>query len=345
MSLLIAPLEALIDDRLTDSERRVLLALFSWRGKDTNTVWPGLEAIAERALIKDTARVSKLTSSLAKKGWLTKKKRGFTGTNKYTLTVPDIPAKLEGDANQEPDTNKGEDANLGNSPNLAPDTKLAGDAISNLAPDTKSNLASDAKCNEQTTEHSKEQTNSSVANATAAGAAFAVDNSLNRLSEIYGSENSKEAIFKAGVPWLVSAGESDQGARSVLGKLIKDHGLDRTLDALITGLMAQPRGPKAYLIAVAEKIGSEVPLDWVPSHRAVATLMSLAVPSDLIERSRDVFVTWMRERGVRHPDPDKLFEHWCVRDWERAEASRTAYLQRLAESAGLEYQQAWREPA
>lgn len=345
MSLLIAPLECLVDDRLTDPERRVLLALFSFRGKDTNTVWPGLEAIAERALVKDTARVSKLTSSLAKKGWLTKKKRGFTGTNKYILTVPDVPTKLEAEPNLDTESNLDEGANLAPDTKLESPAKLAPDASSNLAPETKSNLAPDAKYKEQTREQTREQTNSSVANATAAGAAFAVDNSLARLSEIYCSENPKEAIFKAGVPWLTSAGESDQGARSVLGKLIKDYGLNRTLDALITGLMAQPRGPKAYLIAVTEKIGVEVPLDWVPSHRAVATLMSLAVPNDLIERSRDVFVIWMRERGIRHPDPDKLFEHWCIRDWERTEANRTAYLQRLAASAGLEYQEAWREPA
>lgn len=153
MSLLIAPLECLVDDRLTDPERRVLLALFSFRGKDTNTVWPGLEAIAERALVKDTARVSKLTSSLAKKGWLTKKKRGFTGTNKYILTVPDV-ANLDAEPNLEADTNLVSDTKLESAANLAPD------ASSNLAPETKSNLAPDAKYKEQTTEQTSEQTTS-----------------------------------------------------------------------------------------------------------------------------------------------------------------------------------------
>jgi hypothetical protein len=139
--LIVAPLEALTDSRLTDPERRVLLALFSFRGKNTNTVWPGLDAISDRALVKDIGRVSKLTSSLASKGWLTKKKRGFTGCNQYTLTVPEL---FDVDAN------------------LVPDTKLDCDTNSNLVPDTKSNLAPDAKYKEQTKEQTIEQTNTDV---------------------------------------------------------------------------------------------------------------------------------------------------------------------------------------
>jgi hypothetical protein len=137
--LLIAPLEALVDPALTDPERRVLLALFSFRNKTADTVWPGLESIAARANIKDVTRVSKLTSALASKGWLTKKKRGFTGGNSYRLTVPDRVSNLDPAAKLE------DEANLG------PDTS------SNLDSDTKSNLDSAAKCNEQQIEHQKEQ--------------------------------------------------------------------------------------------------------------------------------------------------------------------------------------------
>lgn len=88
MSLLIAPLEALVDPRLTDPERRVLLSLYSFRNKNADTVWPSIEAIAERSNIADKTRISKITTSLSKKGWLTKKRRGFTGGNSYSLTVP-----------------------------------------------------------------------------------------------------------------------------------------------------------------------------------------------------------------------------------------------------------------
>lgn len=136
--LIVAPLEVLTDRRLTDPERRVLLALFSFRGKNTNTVWPGLDSIADRAMVNDRGRVSKLTTSLAAKGWLTKKKRGFTGCNEYTLSVPETES-LDS--------------------NLAPDTKLDADTNSNLAPDTNSNLAPDAKYKEQTKEQTIEQVN------------------------------------------------------------------------------------------------------------------------------------------------------------------------------------------
>lgn len=119
MALLIAPLEALTDRRLSDPERRVLLALYSFRNKNSDTVWPSLPSLAHRSHINDPPRVSKLTGSLAEKGWLTKRKRGFTGTNTYSLTVPDEAIEEYHDTN------------------LAPDTKLAPEDNTNLVPDTK----------------------------------------------------------------------------------------------------------------------------------------------------------------------------------------------------------------
>jgi len=144
MSLIVAPLEALTDRAITDPERRVLLALFSFRGKNTNTVWPSVMNIAERAGVKDHTRVSKLTSSLASKGWLTKKKRGFTGCNEYELTVPERLANLDSDAN------------------LVSQSNMGRDAASNLDSDAKSNLDSDAKYKEQTNEQTNEQTSERI---------------------------------------------------------------------------------------------------------------------------------------------------------------------------------------
>jgi len=86
--LLVAPLEALTDPLLTDQERRVLLALFSFRGKVTENVWPSRELIGRRANIKDLASVGKRTTSLVKKGWLLKFKTGFSGNVTYTLCFP-----------------------------------------------------------------------------------------------------------------------------------------------------------------------------------------------------------------------------------------------------------------
>lgn len=140
-NLLIAPLDVLIDKRLSDPERRVLLALYSFRGKDTNTVWPSLNLLSERALINDKTRISKLTKSLSEKGWLTKKKRGFTGGNSYTLTTP---------------------SNLDCSTNLALKAKLEPNTNTNLDCNTKSNLDSDTKCKEEYIEQTIEQTNKNI---------------------------------------------------------------------------------------------------------------------------------------------------------------------------------------
>ena len=116
MSILVAPLEALTDAMLSDPERRVLLALFSYRGKVTELVFPSLEALSERSNISDKTRISKITTSLAKKGWLTKKKRGFTGCNQYTMCMPerltnlDLETNLALETNLVPDTNSNLDS-------------------------------------------------------------------------------------------------------------------------------------------------------------------------------------------------------------------------------------------
>ena len=93
--MLVAPIEALTDSSLTDQERRVLFALFSFRGRLTENVWPTREQIGERANIKDLAAVGKRTTSLAKKGWLLKFKKGFSGHMTYTLTFPERLNALE----------------------------------------------------------------------------------------------------------------------------------------------------------------------------------------------------------------------------------------------------------
>lgn len=120
--LLIAPLEALTDPRLSDPERRVLLALFSFRNKVSDTVWPGIKSLAERSNIKDHTRVSKLTTSLAEKGWLTKKKKSFTGGNEYTLIVPEQESNLDSHTKLDTDTNSNLDSNANT--NLDSDANL-----------------------------------------------------------------------------------------------------------------------------------------------------------------------------------------------------------------------------
>lgn len=140
MGVLVAPLEALTDPEITDPERRVLLTLYSFKNKASDTVWPSLNAIAERANLRDATRVSKLTKSLSKKGWLTKEKRKFGGSNDYVLTVPERLSILD------------EDAMLDSQSNFDSDTN------SILDSETNSILDSAAKSIEQTSEQTKEQT-------------------------------------------------------------------------------------------------------------------------------------------------------------------------------------------
>lgn len=86
----ILPLEALRDQELTPAELRMLCVLYSFRNNNADTVWPGLEAIRERAGYTDGTQVSRMTTKLEKKGWLSKnKKLSPRGPKKYHLTVPD----------------------------------------------------------------------------------------------------------------------------------------------------------------------------------------------------------------------------------------------------------------
>ena len=84
---LVSPLAALVDDRLSYQERSVLLALYSFKGTQTY-VYPSREQVAQRAGIGRVERISNLTTSLEKYGWLSKEKRGWTGRNQYTLLIP-----------------------------------------------------------------------------------------------------------------------------------------------------------------------------------------------------------------------------------------------------------------
>jgi hypothetical protein len=85
----IVPIEVWLDKRLTLEQVRVLGALLSFRGKNTNTVWPKREVLATRCAMP-VAKISEATSSLVRLGWLEKNGRGgFSKPTSYTLTVPE----------------------------------------------------------------------------------------------------------------------------------------------------------------------------------------------------------------------------------------------------------------
>jgi len=86
---LCAPLSALLDDRLSKSERLVLMGLYSFHDyKADRPVFPSRSALAKRSDLRDATRVSKLTNSLSQKGWVTKRRKGFTNIIDYKLHIP-----------------------------------------------------------------------------------------------------------------------------------------------------------------------------------------------------------------------------------------------------------------
>ncbi len=85
----IIPNEVMADHRLTLIEMRVLIALFSFRGKNTNLVWPSRIQIGERCGYAG-GTISNATKSLIKKGWLRKSKQVFNGPNTFEITVPEV---------------------------------------------------------------------------------------------------------------------------------------------------------------------------------------------------------------------------------------------------------------
>jgi hypothetical protein len=89
----IVPIDILKDRRLTFWQTKVLIALFSFRNKTTNTVYPSREVIAQRSGMHIN-NVSKTTSELEELGWLSKSgKGGFSKATRYELKVPNFLSK------------------------------------------------------------------------------------------------------------------------------------------------------------------------------------------------------------------------------------------------------------
>lgn len=94
----IVPIEVVQDRRLTLWHVRVLVALLSFRRKNTDTVWPSREQIAERAGMH-IANVSKTTTELVALGWLVKEGEGGRSKScEYRITVPETVAEFTTDS-------------------------------------------------------------------------------------------------------------------------------------------------------------------------------------------------------------------------------------------------------
>ena len=89
----VVPLEVIQDKRLTLEQTRVLIALFSFRNKVTNTVWPSRASIAERTGMHPS-NISSATTALVALGWLAKDGLGgHSKATRYTLCSPDLEPK------------------------------------------------------------------------------------------------------------------------------------------------------------------------------------------------------------------------------------------------------------
>jgi len=85
------PIEVLADKRLTLWHIKVLVGLLSFRSKNSDTVWPGRDALAERCGGIHISNISKTTSELCELGWLEKQGSGGNSRSaRYKIVVPDL---------------------------------------------------------------------------------------------------------------------------------------------------------------------------------------------------------------------------------------------------------------
>ena len=85
----VVPVEVAMDQRLTLQQMRVLLALYTFRNRNTELTHPTREAISERTGMALT-KISKATTDLERLGWLTKVGNGGRSqATRYRVHVPE----------------------------------------------------------------------------------------------------------------------------------------------------------------------------------------------------------------------------------------------------------------
>lgn len=147
----VVPLEVVQDRRLTLEQTRVLVALFSFRNKVTNTVWPSRAAIAERTGMHPS-NISSATTALVNLGWLMKEGTGgHSKATRYTLCVPDLA---------KPET-------VARSATVAESATVAQSATQTVAESATPPVAQSATRKEQSIEQSIEQKNTARARSAA----------------------------------------------------------------------------------------------------------------------------------------------------------------------------------
>jgi len=144
----IVPVEVWADRRLTLEQVRVLGALLSFRGKNTDLVWPSRQQISERTGGMHPANISTATSALENLGWLTKDgKGGHSKATRYRIRVPELT--------------------VAESATVAEQATVAESATRTVAESATPPVAESATRKEQTIEQTKEQTKLSAPPKTA----------------------------------------------------------------------------------------------------------------------------------------------------------------------------------
>ncbi len=171
-ALSVVPIEVFSDENLGKPELRVLGALYSFASKKNDfVVWPELSAIGGRCGYDDTTYVSKVLTRLQKFGWLVKRKRGWTGGNRYFLRPPgqsivcitehveekNYMPKLEKTTNLDKPPNLDDSSKMDKSSKMEETPKLDQNYNSNLDGMSNSNLDKPSKNNEWSTEQSTEE--------------------------------------------------------------------------------------------------------------------------------------------------------------------------------------------
>lgn len=82
----IIPWQVASDDRLNKRHLKVIIALLSFRSRDTGLFWATRDQIAERCGLRAT-RISEVTAELEQFGWLRKEGKGGSAV-RYSFTVP-----------------------------------------------------------------------------------------------------------------------------------------------------------------------------------------------------------------------------------------------------------------
>ncbi|GAB5451807.1 MAG: hypothetical protein Hals2KO_21350 [Halioglobus sp.] len=169
-----------------------------------------------------------------------------------------------------------------------------------------------------------------------------VDNSrLSRAEEFYDSPEDMN-LFRVGVSVFAKYRIGEDRARSVIGKLIRDHGKRATIDAVTELVCRTPVGdPIAWLQKILTTPRHEMPLDWNPSPGAVSQLERMGIPYPVINNSRAYFKIWNLERETTSNNFDEWFVEWCIRDFEDAECDAGIQAAWYGHAAAQEF----REPA